>query len=101
MDHQSNYLFFITSVLDPGVEVNVSRKLCSNPIRLDLRIVQPVTVQLISTFGWFNICHAPAATILRGQRYPLVIGRDQNVWGVASEEGGLNNAHWHERVHNE
>jgi hypothetical protein len=94
--HQSNCLSFLTSVLDPGVEVNVSRKLCSNPKRLDLRIVQPVTVQLVSIFGWLNICHAPATTILRGHRDPLVIGRDQKVWGIAREDGGLHNAH--ERV---
>jgi hypothetical protein len=58
--------------------------------------VQPVTVQLVSTFGWLNICHAPATTILRGHRDPLVIGRDQKVWGIAREDGGLHNAH--ERV---
>ena len=90
---QSNHLFTLTSVPDPSVEVNVSRKFSSNPKRLDSRKVQPVTVQLISTFGWLNICHAPAATIIRGHRDPIVIGRDQNVWGVACEDGGLRNTH--------
>lgn len=39
--HQSDYLYLLTTgrVPDPGVEVNVSRKLSSNPERLDLRVV--------------------------------------------------------------
>lgn len=98
-DAYYQYLFSLTSILDPGVKVNVPRKPCSNPKRLDLRIVQPVTVQFISTFGWLDICRAPAATIVRGQRDPLIIGRDQKVWRGAREDGGLHNAH--KRVQNE
>ncbi len=77
--HQSNSLFSLVDVLDPVGEANISCKLHSNPKRLDLRIMQPVAVQLISTLGRFDICHAPAAHILRSHRDPLVVGRDLNV----------------------
>src|SRR5713226_3954680 len=96
---ESNCLFTLTGVLDPTGKVDVSRKLCSNPKRLDLRIVQPVTIQLISPFVWLNICDAPTALINRSHRDPLIIRRDLHVWEAACEEGGLHNAH--ERVRKE
>lgn len=89
----TNHLFSLTFDLDPVREVNRSRKLCSNPKRFDSRIVQPITVQLISTLGWPNVCKAPTATIDRNNRDPLVVGCDLDVRGVACEEGRLHKAH--------
>jgi hypothetical protein len=91
--HQSDHLFILFAVLHPAGEVNESRKLCSNPKRVDSRIVQPVTIQLMSTLGWPKICKLPTAAIGRSHRDPLVVRRDLNIWRVAREEGGLHNVH--------
>jgi hypothetical protein len=79
--------------------VNGSRKLCSDPKGLDSRIVQPVTVQLISILAWLNICNAPTTIVGRKHRDPLFLRCNFDVWGVACEDGGLYNAH--ERVQKE
>lgn len=89
----------IRPYFNPVRKIDGSRKLRSNPKGLDLRKVQPVTVQLISVLGWLNICNTPAATIGRNNRDPLVVRRDLNVWGIGFEDGGLHNAH--ERVQKE
>jgi hypothetical protein len=54
--------------------------------------VQPITIQLISSFGWPNICKTPTACIGEKCRDPVVIRRDLNVWRIARENGGLHNA---------
>ena len=64
---QYNYLSILTAVLDPAGQVNEPGKLCSNPKRLGLRIVQPVAVRLIPTLGWPNICNA--LTDIMGRRH--------------------------------
>jgi len=73
--------------------VKGSRKLCSNPKKFDSRIVQPITIQLISSFGWPNICSTPTAIISGNYRDPVIIRRDLNVWRIAREDGGLHNVH--------
>jgi hypothetical protein len=55
--------------------------------------VQPITIQLISSFGRLNICSTPTATISGSYRDPVIIRRDLNVWRIAREDGGLHNAH--------
>jgi hypothetical protein len=87
-------LIDLTTDLDSVREEDGSRKLCSDPKRFDSRIVQPITIQLISSFGWPNVCRTPTALISGKCRDPVIIrlGRDLNVWGVARENGGLHNA---------
>jgi hypothetical protein len=85
-------LINLTTDLDPVREVKGSRKLCSNPKRFESRIVQPITIQLISSFGWLNIRSAPTATINERCRNPVIIRGYLNVRRVAREDGGLHNA---------
>ena len=84
-------LINLTTDLDPVREVKSSRKLCSNPKKFDSRIVQPITIQLISSFGWPNICGMPTATINGRYGDPVIIRRDLDVFRTGREDGGLHN----------
>ena len=86
-----NLLINLTTDLDPVREVKSSRKLCSNPKKFDSRIVQPITIQLISSFGWPNICGMPTATINGRYGDPVIIRRDLDVFRTGREDGGLHN----------
>jgi hypothetical protein len=55
--------------------------------------MQPITIQLVSSFGWPNICSTPTATISGSYRAPVIIRCDLNVRRIAREDGGLHNVH--------
>ena len=82
-------LFSLRSKLHTVGEKNCPREFGSNPKRLDLREMQPVTITCMTLFARADVRQLPTAIIKWSDGQPLVIGGDLDVLGSSGKQRGL------------